>query len=131
VIFLGRAMCAAVLIEGALSSGYCRFASCPLGAHCQHRVLGKPRPTTDEGGDEPSRSHYNRIGQHAKTRLQERRTGFGRRPLYQEAAHIARQENHGRFDPPSTLRAPVLDCFAWSDLGGDEPCVLGITPSSR
>src|SRR6266581_5527827 len=49
-----------------------------------------------------------------------------KRPLYQDGgAHCAAQENHGRFDPPSTLRAPVLDCFAWSDLGGDEPCVLG------
>src|SRR3990167_8123893 len=58
-----------------------------------------------------------------------------KRPLYQDGgAHCAAQENHGRFDQPSTLQTPVLDCFAWSDLGGDEPrllwnhAILEVTP---
>ena len=49
-----------------------------------------------------------------------------KRPLYQDGrAQCTAQENLGRFDQPSTLQAPVLDCLACSDLGGDEPCVLG------
>jgi hypothetical protein len=49
-----------------------------------------------------------------------------KRPLYQDGgAHCAAQANHGRFDQPSTLQAPALDWLAWSDLGGDEPRVLG------
>ena len=40
-----------------------------------------------------------------------------KRPLYQDGgAHCAAQENLGRFDQPSTLRAPLLDWLAWSDL---------------
>ena len=56
-----------------------------------------------------------------------RRTGFRtRRPLYQDGrAHGTAQEIHGRLDQPSTLQAPVVDCLAGSDLGGDEPRPLG------
>jgi len=40
-----------------------------------------------------------------------------RRPICQDGcAQRAAQENHGRFDQPSTLQAPVLNCLAGSDL---------------
>ena len=56
-----------------------------------------------------------------------RRTGFRtRRPIYQDGrAHGTAQEIHGRLDQPSTLQAPVVDCLAGSDPGGDEPRPLG------
>jgi hypothetical protein len=47
-------------------------------------------------------------------------------PIYQDGrAHGTAQEIHGRLDQPSTRQAPVVDCPALSDLGGDEPRPLG------
>ena len=52
-----------------------------------------------------------------------------RRRIYQDGrAQRAAQENHGRFDQPSTLQAPVSECLACSDLGCDEPCALWHDP---
>ena len=49
-----------------------------------------------------------------------------KRPLYQDGrAQCAAQENHGRFDQPSTLQTPVLDCLAWSDLRRNESRAFG------
>src|SRR5258708_4308210 len=52
-----------------------------------------------------------------------------RRPIYQDGcAQRAAQENHGRFDQPSTLQAPMSERLACSDLGCDEPCALWHDP---